>query len=177
MWFILTARPGLRAPNDTDNERKKTRAGDGDGRVCMSRHVLTTVAVAVLSLSALSAPVHAQEPSAAQELADLRAKAEAGDTSAQFTLGRMYAIGEGVPQDAAEAVRWFRLAAEQSYAPAQYILGFIHDTGEGVPEDAAEAVRWFRLAAEQGIARAQFNLGDMYANGKGVPQDNVEAHM
>ena len=35
------------------------------------------------------------------------------DADAQFNLGVMYDTGEGVPQDDAEAVRWFRLAAEQ----------------------------------------------------------------
>ena len=83
--------------------------------------------------------------------------------------------GEGVPQDAAEAVRWFRLAAEQGHASAQYNLGVMYDTGEGVPQDAAEAVRWYRLAAEQGYASAQNNLGFAYGTGEGVPQDAAEA--
>ena len=46
----------------------------------------------------------------------------------------MYATGEGVPQDDAEAVRWFRLAAEQGDARAQFNLGVRYDTGEGVPQ-------------------------------------------
>ena len=53
--------------------------------------VLTTVAVAVLSLAVLGPPVQAHDKPSAQELADLRAIAEAGDTAAQFTLGLMYA--------------------------------------------------------------------------------------
>ena len=62
----------------------------------------------------------------------------------------MYATGEGVPEDDAEAVRWYRLAAEQDDASAQYFLGFAYANGRGVPEDYAEAVRWYRLAAEGG---------------------------
>ena len=42
--------------------------------------------------------------------------AEQGDASAQYNLGVTYRTGEGVPQDSAEAVRWYRLAAEQGYA-------------------------------------------------------------
>ena len=145
--------------------------------VHMSRHVFTLVAVAVLSLSVLGPPVQAQDAAEAQELADLRALAEAGATEAQFTLGFIYATGEGVPQDAAEAVRWYRLAAEQGIDSAQHNLGVMYATGEGVPQDAAEAVRWYRLAAEQGIDSAQHNLGVMYATGEGVPQDAAEAHM
>ena len=77
----------------------------------MSRHVLTTAAVAVLSLAVLDPPVQAQDKPSTQELADLRVSAEAGEAQAQFTLGVMYGTGEGVPQDDAEAVAWYRLAA------------------------------------------------------------------
>ena len=82
-----------------------------------------------------------------------------------------------MPQDDAEAVRWYHLAAEQGEASAQNNLGVMYGTGEGVPEDDAEAVRWYRLAAEQSHASAQNNLGVMYGAGEGVPQDNIEAHM
>ena len=67
----------------------------------------------------------------------------------------MYDEGRGVPQDDAEAVKWYRLAAEQGNAAAQYNLGVMYDKGEGVPQDDAEAVKWYRLAAEQGAAAAQ----------------------
>ena len=80
---------------------------------------------------------------------------------AQFNLGFRYVIGEGVPQDDTEAMRWWRLAADQGDASAQYNVGFRYSTGAGVPEDDAEAVRWYRLGAEQGNARAQYNLGNM----------------
>ena len=45
----------------------------------------------------------------------------------------MYDTGLGVPQDAAEAVRWFRLAAEQGHAEAQNNLGLM-DPIETIPE-------------------------------------------
>ena len=136
----------------------------------MSRHVLTTVAVAVFSLSVLGPPVQAQDNPSAQELADLSALAEA-----QYSIGVKYDTGEGVPQDDAEAVIWYRRAAEQGHAGAQYSLGRMYDIGRGAPEDDAEAVRWYRLAAEQGDASAQYNLGVMYGTGEGVPQDDAEA--
>jgi len=50
------------------------------------------------------------------EIDALRARAEQGDAPAQFALGVMYAEGRGVPQDDAEAVRWYGLAAEQGHA-------------------------------------------------------------
>ena len=47
------------------------------------------------------------------EVAALRAKANAGHAAAQFNLGLAYDTGRGVPQDDAEAVSWFRKAADQ----------------------------------------------------------------
>ena len=46
----------------------------------------------------------------ATALAGLQNYAEQGNATAQFNLGLMYANGEGVPKDDAEAVRWYRLA-------------------------------------------------------------------
>jgi TPR repeat protein len=83
---------------------------------------------------------------------------------AQLNLGTMYANGHGVPQDYAEAVKWFSLAAEQGYANAQYNLGVSYDRGEGVPQDHAQAVKWYRLAAEQEYAGAQNALNQLQSD-------------
>lgn len=96
----------------------------------MSHHALGAAAVAaVLSLPVLGPPVQAQDTWTTQELAELRARAEAGDASAQYYLGDRYDIGLDVPEDKAEAVRWFRLAAEQGYARAQVMLGWMYRFG------------------------------------------------
>jgi len=91
--------------------------------------------------------------SAVGELSSLcvmtRATAEAGDVDAQYYLGWMYANGEGVPEDDAQAVRWHRKAAEQGLAIAQNNLGWMYASGEGVPEDDVFAYAWFNLAAAQ----------------------------
>ena len=81
-----------------------------------------------------------------------------------------------MPQDDAQAVKWYRLAADQGDASAQFNLGLMYRTGQGVPQDDAQAVKWYRLAADQGDASAQFNLGNTYDIGRGVPQDYVQAH-
>ena len=103
-------------------------------------------------------------------------RAEQGDVDAQFALGFSYYFGIGVPQDDAEAARWYRRAAGQGHAKAQGNLGQMYHTGRGVPQDYVEAARWTRLAADQGHALAQFDLGGMYCDGEGVPQDYVEAY-
>jgi TPR repeat protein len=79
-----------------------------------------------------------------------------GHPDAQFYLGEMFASGQGVAQNDAEAVRLFRLAAAQGEARAQYNLGVMSANGQGVAQDFAEAVRLYRLAAAQGSADAQF---------------------
>ena len=107
----------------------------------------------------------------------LRPLAAQGEADAQFHLGVMYQVGQGVPQDYAQAVKWYRLAADQDNARAQFMLGGMYDVGQGVPQDYAQALKWYRLAADQGYALAQLNLGFMYELGQGVPKDDVLAYM
>ena len=79
-----------------------------------------------------------------------RALAEQGDAQAQLKMGNLYATGEGVPEDVAEAVKWYRKAAEQGDAKAQITLGFCYAIGEGVSEDVVTAYMWWNLASAQG---------------------------
>lgn len=101
--------------------------------------------------------------------------AEQGDVEAQYNLGAMYAVGDGIEQDDAKAVVWFQKAADQGDASAPYNLGIMYDHGRGVEKDDRQAAKWYRKAAEQGVAYAQYNLANMYANGRGVIQDDVKA--
>ena len=78
-----------------------------------------------------------------------RLAADQGDAGAQWNLGLSYATGLGIPQDDAEAVRWYRLAADQGNATAQYNLGLMYASGQGVPQDDVEAHMWLNLAAAQ----------------------------
>ncbi len=105
-----------------------------------------------------------------------RPLAEQGDVAAQFSLGLMYAYGQGVPRDYAEAMKWYRRAADAGDANSQFNLGVMYNAGQGLPQDFAEAMKWYRRAAEQGAAMAQFNLGLLYAKGEGVARDFVLAH-
>ena len=125
----------------------------------------------VVVLLALAAPL----PLDGQIPPEFRQTAEQGDAEAQFLLGLAHTGGEGVPEDDAEAVRWFLMAAEQGHAGAQYRLGLAYGTGEGVTQDLAEALHWWLQAAEQGHAGAQFLLGSAYDTGEGVPEDDAEA--
>ena len=55
-----------------------------------------------------------------------------------------------MPQNYAEAVRWYRKAAAQGNAYAQYYLGLCYQKGQGVEIDVPRAYAWFQLAADHG---------------------------
>jgi TPR repeat protein len=58
--------------------------------------------------------------------------AEQGNAEAQSTLGDMYSLGDGVPQNYTEAVKWYRKAAEQGHVPSQSNLGEMYFHGQGI---------------------------------------------
>ena len=91
-------------------------------------HVIAFIRTLLIVLAVAACTV------AADDLEGLRLSAEAGDAAAQFKLGAAYDNGEGVPEDDAEAVKWYRNAAEQGRARAQYNLGSMYEQGEGVPQ-------------------------------------------
>ncbi len=88
-------------------------------------------------------------------------RAYLGDAEAQSNLGVMYTKGEGVPQDATEAVKWFRKAADQGDANAQHNLGLAYWAGAGVPKDYVNAHKWFNLAAATGDKEARSGVQDL----------------
>ena len=75
--------------------------------------------------------------------------ADQGQAQAQASIGRAYLNGRGVPQDYAEAVRWFRLAADQGNARGQAGLGLMYAYGREVSQDYVAAHMWLNLAAAQ----------------------------
>ena len=84
--------------------------------------------------------------------------AEQGDAAAQFAVGAHYATGEDVPQDYAEAVRWFTLAAEQGHVGAQATLGAYYWSGRGVPTDLVKAYLWAVLAQTGGDDASKYRV-------------------
>ena len=62
----------------------------------------------------------------------------------------MFDTGQGVPQNHAEAVKWFRLAADQGNANAQFNLGLMYANGQGVPQNYVIAHMWYNLAGAGG---------------------------
>ena len=66
----------------------------------------------------------------------------------------MYKNGQGVPQDYAEAVKWYRLAADQGIASAQFNLGNMYFNGQGVLQDNVMAHMWYNIASANGHDKA-----------------------
>ena len=62
-----------------------------------------------------------------KEVKEIRVRAEAGDAEAQNRLITIYFLGEGVPRDKAEALKWHSKAAEQGKASSD---GCIECVGE-----------------------------------------------
>lgn len=108
-------------------------------------------------------------------IAELQAKAEAGDSRAQTILGFRYCHGYGMAADAAKGVEWYRKAADQGDAMGQLYLGACYYTGDGVPKDLPKAVVSIQKAANQGCAPAQSIMGNFYRDGDGAPKNMARA--
>jgi uncharacterized protein len=129
-----------------------------------------------LQTSPKVATVNAPAALSPAEVSDLQKRSDSGEADAQFTLGKAYESGNGVPQSEDQAATWYRKAAEQGSKRAQSSLGLLYWYGNGVTTDRAEAVRWYRRAARQGDGTAMFNLGAAYYDGEGVPHSDILAY-
>jgi uncharacterized protein len=120
-----------------------------------------------------------QKADYATALAQWQPLAQQGDLQAQFNLGILHDQGRGVPQNRAEAARWYKLAAEQGDMIAAYNLGMLHiqplHALGTVARDGAEGVKWLRVAGDKGDTLAQFSLGEILSAGQVVPQDYAQA--
>jgi hypothetical protein len=101
----------------------------------------------------------------AQELPELRNKAQAGDLQTAVLLGMAYQIGcPGAARDPQESLRWYHLAADKRSSIAETQVAVSFDPEEGFAglrgNNPEEALKWYRKAAEGGDdAVALFNMG------------------
>lgn len=72
-----------------------------------------------------------------------RRAAERGHPDAQYNLGFMCLLGEGVASDPREGLQWLRRSAAQGYEISYHLLADLYRNGYyGVPLDPAEADQW-----------------------------------
>lgn len=116
------------------------------------------------------------EPEQVEKALDfLNQSVEAGNSSAQYFLGKLYEKGQHVPENAAEAVRLYTLAAEQGNDFAAYRLGKFYLGGEGILKDVERALHWLNFAAEKRNSFAEYALGILYLKGEDVSKDSIKA--
>lgn len=104
----------------------------------------------------------------------IKKRAAEGDPAAQFDLGTMYDVGEGVVRDLKEAAKWYRKAAEQGEVAAQYNLAIMFDSGEGVEKDIVKAYAWMATAEMFGYQGAKESSKNFLARMSPAQQDQGE---
>ena len=93
----------------------------------------------------------------ATALGAFRVLAEEGNAAAQFNLGQMYRLGQGVSMDPVEAARRYRQAAAQGDAQSQYNMGVMYFNAEGAPRNLVFSHMWLTLSAMSGVENAARN--------------------
>ncbi len=104
-----------------------------------------------------TAPMADRNEAAAQ----LISKAEGGDSSAQYLVGRLYQDGPVLIPDSVETQYWFAQSARQGHVPAQYELGKLLLSNDPEVQDQALGIQWLEhltQSAVQGNEYAQFFL-------------------
>jgi TPR repeat protein len=109
---------------------------------------------------------------AGQEFSSLMKTAQAGDPLAQWSLGKIYATGQGaIEKNKSEAIAWYRKSAQAGFAAAQAALAMLLSTGQNGLSDSKEAIFWWSKSAAQGDLESQYNLALMYEKGELVACD------
>ena len=144
------------------------------GPMSMMRHARLFGAALVVAAGFIAPTtlLHAQND---QFLANLLARAEAGDAEAQYEYGMQLQLGIDASPDHRAAATWLRRAAEQDYLEAQFALGLLYNAGRGVQQDCAEAADWLLRAARHGHRESQLTLGMLYQNCDAESRDYVES--
>ena len=83
---------------------------------------------------------------------------ESGNQYAQYRLGKMCLLGDGVPKDIERAVQLLSGSANQGNQYAQYVLGKLYLQGKEVEQNQDVAECWLTQSANQGNSYAQFLL-------------------
>lgn len=71
-----------------------------------------------------------------------REAADQGMPEAQYNLGMLFEVGQGVPKNPSRAAELYVKAADQGLPQAQLRLAYLYERGEGVPLDLRQAEIW-----------------------------------
>ena len=87
--------------------------------------------------------------------------AEKNHVAAQYSLGWMYANGEGLAVNAKEGIKWWRKSAALGHPDAHFAMALAYTTGEGVKKNALKAIEWHIDASQLGHEDSQSILYDL----------------
>ena len=115
-----------------------------------------------------------------EALAYYRKSAAQGHPDGEYGLGSMYAAGEGVKRDLAEARKWITRAAEKGHGGAINALAHAYMKGGLALEEQSrttpEALQWIKRAADNNYLPALEHLAKAYRTGtSGVSADVKQA--
>lgn len=80
-------------------------------------------------------------------LRSLIKRAEKGDAEAQYNLGLMMVIGEGIEKDLKKGMEWMEQAAANGYELSAHVLAIIYREGMyGMKPSPSKAARWNKKA-------------------------------
>lgn len=106
----------------------------------------------------------AKEMTPEQRFVSVKAKAEAGDSQAQYELALFYSqdFERTVALDYFEAFTWAKKSAQKNNRMAQRLLGRFFELGRGTDKNLEEAIKWYRSSALLGCKQSQRWMGQMY---------------
>lgn len=112
-----------------------------------------------------------------EAVAAFRRAADKGSTGAMVELGVLYANGNGVPRDEAQARKYLDRAAQAGDPRAVANLMTLGggSGGGAAPSDPVKARALMQSAAERNSAEAQYQFGLMAEQGIGGPKDEATA--
>lgn len=90
-------------------------------------------------------------------------------------IAEMYEKGGSLPENQAEAIRWWSRAAARGDQDAQVGLGLALVSGPGTPADPAKGRHLCNQAAKLNNHRAEYCMGYIYQHGLGVTLDAKKA--
>jgi uncharacterized protein len=95
-------------------------------------------------------------------------------SKAMANLAKLYATGKGVPQDYAEAAKWYQRSIDSGGYWAQYGLAVLYEQGLGVPKDTNKALGlYYEVASLNDEARRRLFM--LFETGMNIPAKDINA--
>jgi TPR repeat protein len=98
-----------------------------------------------------------------------------GNIDKCYSAGRLFELGQGVPQDYMLAYKYFKQACDGGNVEGCNELGFLFANGFGVAQDYQQAYKYGKQACDGGEMLSCKNLGLLFLNGQGVALDYSQA--